>query len=206
MLLTVEGGGFFSSSASGYSKGLSLLILGCKSEEKSMRVSPWSQYQLVKQEANPEFQLASVKDQVSRGCTSFICFSRASTGVNGTSPPKVGPVHNPETSSDSSKGNSAKEIVTHNAVDESEKKICLRSSLKRPFGGGSVLGAGAVDTNHSLRELPDSTVEISKRRTVQWTDACGKELVEIKEFEVSEDELSDDDFGHDGDKCHCVIL
>uniref|UniRef100_A0A7N0VKX0 Cyclic nucleotide-binding domain-containing protein n=1 Tax=Kalanchoe fedtschenkoi TaxID=63787 RepID=A0A7N0VKX0_KALFE len=49
MLLAVEGGGFFSSSATGYSKGLSLLFLGQKKEDKSkpMRVLPRNQYQLV---------------------------------------------------------------------------------------------------------------------------------------------------------------
>jgi hypothetical protein len=47
MLLAVEGGGFFSSSASGYSHGLSLLLLGKKGEEKAVKVSPWNQYRLV---------------------------------------------------------------------------------------------------------------------------------------------------------------
>ncbi|KQK08516.1 hypothetical protein BRADI_2g42285v3 [Brachypodium distachyon] len=45
MLPAVQGGGFFSSPASGYSHGLALLLLGRKEEEKP--VLPWNQYRLV---------------------------------------------------------------------------------------------------------------------------------------------------------------
>lgn len=55
MLFIVEGR-FFSSSASGYTQGFSLMILGCKSTETQMRVLPWNQHQLIKQEMSPQLQ------------------------------------------------------------------------------------------------------------------------------------------------------
>ncbi|KAG8378076.1 hypothetical protein BUALT_Bualt08G0100400 [Buddleja alternifolia] len=96
MLLAVEGGGFFSSSASGYSKGLTLLLLGQKNEEQPMRVTPCIQYQLVDQEAEPDLQLASEKNRLVRGCASFVCFGRAAAGPENPSPLKVGPTQNRE--------------------------------------------------------------------------------------------------------------
>ncbi|KAF8696763.1 hypothetical protein HU200_036396 [Digitaria exilis] len=63
MLLAVEGGGFFSSSASGYSHGLALLLLGRKAEEKPVKVLPWNHYRLVDREAEQVYHLASGKDQ-----------------------------------------------------------------------------------------------------------------------------------------------
>ncbi|KAJ6803142.1 uncharacterized protein M6B38_109200 [Iris pallida] len=54
MLFAVEGGGFFSSSATGYSKGLALLLLGQKPEERPTRVTPWNHYRLVDRGANTD--------------------------------------------------------------------------------------------------------------------------------------------------------
>ncbi|URE20472.1 hypothetical protein MUK42_11710 [Musa troglodytarum] len=96
------------------------------------------------------------KDQVSRGCASFVYFCDASAGVNVTFPPKV------------------------DAVDEDKRNMHLKSSLKKPFADGSVLGIQAVDSNDSFRELPTG---FTKRSKVQWTDTNGNELVKIKEYE-----------------------
>nr|CAB3477482.1 unnamed protein product [Digitaria exilis] len=74
MLLAVEGGGFFSSSASGYSHGLALLLLGRKAEEKPVKVLPWNHYRLVDREAEQVYHLASGKDQVPGKCAPFVCF------------------------------------------------------------------------------------------------------------------------------------
>ncbi|CAL9199423.1 unnamed protein product [Musa hybrid cultivar] len=148
-----------------------------------MRVSPWDQSRLVEQEVNPEFPLASRNEHVSHGCSSFVCFGRASSGVNGTSPPKVGPVHHYETPLDSSTTNSCKESATEDVVVEGDRKICRKSSLKKQFTDHSASDAEAVGTNGSSREVPGSTSGFTKRK-LQWSDACGKELVEIKEFEL----------------------
>ncbi|CAD5186001.1 unnamed protein product [Musa acuminata subsp. malaccensis] len=169
-----------------------------------MRVSPWDQSRLVEQEVNPEFPLASRNEHVSHGCSSFVCFGRASSGVNGTSPPKVGPVRHYETPLDSSTTNSCKESATEDVVVEGDRKICLKSSLKKQFTDHSASDAEAVSTNGSSRELPGSTSGFTKRK-LQWSDACGKELIEIKEFELSDDDVSDDEFGHDGDRCQCLV-
>lgn len=172
---------FFPFSASQYSQGLSLLIPSCKNEEKQMRVSPWNQYQLVKQEISPQLQLASKKGQVFCRCTPFIFFRRASAGGNETFPPKVDLVCNSETSSDSS-SNGAKNSTASDAVDQGEKKIHLKSSLKNPHTDCSGLVAGAVEKNDTSSDLQSLAPGFTKRRKVQWTDSCGKELVEVKEF------------------------
>lgn len=207
MLLAVEGGGFFSSSATGYSKGLALLLLGQRNEERPMRVSPWIQYELVQEEVDPDLQLASRRNRVSCGCARFICFGRASAGKDGPCPPKVGPIHQPETLPDStSASDSGKLSSISDAVAVSERKTCLRSSLKKPSTSCSMLVSQADGAHDSLQEVPTSVRTCSERRKVQWTDASGLELVEIREFEPSDAGSSDDEFGHGGDRsCECVI-
>ncbi|KAG1330076.1 hypothetical protein COCNU_02G000440 [Cocos nucifera] len=183
MLLAVEGGGFFSSSATGYSKGLALLLLGQRNEERPMRVSPWNQYELV-EEVDPDLQLASRRNRVSCGCARFICFGRASAGRDGPCPPKVGPIHQPETLPDSSSASDPGKLSgIGDAVAVSERKTCLRSSLKNPSTSCSMLVGQADGAHDSLQEVPTSVRTCSERRKVQWTDASGLELVEIKEFE-----------------------
>ncbi|XP_073114942.1 uncharacterized protein [Elaeis guineensis] len=209
MLLAVEGGGFFSSSASGYSKGLALLFLGRSYEERPMRVSPWTQYQLVEQEVETEFQLASRKKQSSCGCASFICFGCAPAGIDGPSPPKVGPAHQPEVLSDSSSSSSSSDkgkLAINDPVNGNGRNTCLKSNLKRPSTDCSAVVTEADDAQASVEEMPNNTSCCVERRKVQWTDACGKELAEIREFEVSDDGSSDEEFEHQGiRRCECVI-
>ncbi|KAG9456834.1 hypothetical protein H6P81_001342 [Aristolochia fimbriata] len=189
MLLAVEGGGFFSSSASGYSKGLTLLLLGRRTEERPMKVAPWNQYQLVDREPDPDFQLAPRKFRISRGCASFMCFHRASAGLDGPSPPKVGPVHHPDSSQESP------------SIDNDEnnhKKVSLKSNLKKSPNRSVEIGVGEHD-------LSSESHEVEKRR-VQWTDTCGGELVEVREFEVSSCCASEEAFEDERDRsCGCVI-
>ncbi|CAI9266541.1 unnamed protein product [Lactuca saligna] len=158
MLLSVEGGGFFSSSALGYSKGLTLLLLGKKTKETPMRVTPWNQYQLVDQESDSDLHqsdsglhhsdsglhLASNKNRIIRGCASYLCFGRAAAGLDSPCPLKVGPTHHhhqdlqdPLKSPDLEK---VKEKVIHlDVVDDDDdddinvRNTCLlRNSLRRP--------------------------------------------------------------------------
>lgn len=185
MLLAVEGGGFFSSSASGYSKGLTLLFLGHKNEDdKPMRVSPWNQYQLVDQEPDPDLQLASAaENQLSRGCASFVCFGRASAGLDSPSPLKVGPTQNQDVlrgTLGSDKGNDH----TFDVEDDNGNviKVSLKSSLKKPSNSNSV-PVPNVTEHEALSEKGDNITGHTERRKVHWTDACGSELAEIREFE-----------------------
>ncbi|KAI4352760.1 hypothetical protein L6164_006981 [Bauhinia variegata] len=227
MLLAVEGGGFFSSSASGYSKGLALLLLGQRSEDKPMRVSPWSHYQLVDQESDPELQLASTKNRLSRGCASFVCFGRASAGPDTPSPLKVGPAQQHDVLPGPLVSNKGKD-PSANVDDENDAgKISLKSSLKkRPNNAQVPVGAGNRES--SLEKPPNNTqvpVEAgnnenevldgngsdpraqTERRKVQWTDTCGSELAEIREFEPSETDGSDDEFDNGNDRtCSCAIM
>lgn len=195
MLLAVEGGGFFSSSASGYSKGLTLLLLGHKNEEKTMRVSPLNnQYQLVNQETYPEpnLQLASKKSRLTRKCTFFICFGRAAAGIDTSSPLKLGPPQQKDESG-----------------DESDLGKALKSNLKKHTRfiseSGEVFNKD-VNRDETLCEMSCSVSDDTGRRSVQWTDTSGGELVEIREFEPSE--VGSDDESDDGNKrrCSCRIM
>ncbi|XP_074585488.1 uncharacterized protein LOC141841241 isoform X1 [Curcuma longa] len=170
-----------------------------------MRVSPSNQYQLVKHETSSQIQLASPKEQVSCGCTSFTYFNCASTVENATSPPDAALLDDSETSSETSTTDSGKESVADDVVHEAEQEICIESSMKKPLADCFIPAVKDNTVNLSI-ESPSSTAGFAKARRVQWTDACGKELFEIKEFQLSEGDLSDDDFGHGGDKCNCVIL
>lgn len=183
MLFAVEGGGFFSSSASGYSKGLTLLLLGQKNEEKPMRVAPWNQYQLVDRETDSDLQLASGKNRLVRGCGSFVCFGRAAAGLESPSPLKVGPTQQPEVLPScpaSDKSNNQPQCV--NIVEDSyiSPKVALKSSLKNPVNSVPISGGDERDT---ISEKVDDAPNPMEKRKVQWTDTTGGELFEIREFE-----------------------
>lgn len=203
MLLAVEGGGFFSSSATGYSKGLALLFLGRKSEERPMRVSPWNQYQLVEEETDPDFQLASGKTRASRGCA---CFGRASAGLEDPSPPKVGPLQQQDgLAKSSSVSENADDCVIENGADKNTGNFYLKSSLKKPCCASVVVRKDG-DLHLASGEDDSNNPGCVGKRKVQWTDTCGKELAEIREFEVSEI-TSDDEFDHDNERtCACAIM
>ncbi|KAK9111173.1 hypothetical protein Scep_018692 [Stephania cephalantha] len=192
MLLAVEGGGFFSSSASGYRKGLALL-LGWKNDERSMRVAPLCKYWLVEQEAeDPVFRLASLKNWASRGCASFICFGRASAGSKAPSPPKVGPVQQQSNTSETLDSIEADGYITDHANAKNGEKVFLKSSLKKP----SDSAPGVVDANdNTQRELHGTdhgNPGCTEGKKVQWTDTCGQDLAQIREFEARrKDETAD---------------
>lgn len=182
MLLAVEGGGFFSASASGYSKGLTLLLLGQKHEDKPMRVSPWNQYQLVDNEPDPNLQLASLKNRFSRGCASLVCFGRASAGLDSPSHLKVGPAQQQDVLPESLVTDKGKNHPNEVQGDNITRRVNLKSSLKKPSNSIPV----PVEDANQHDALGDKSSDVSgltERRKVQWTDVCGSELAEIREFE-----------------------
>ncbi|XP_047322137.1 uncharacterized protein LOC124926026 [Impatiens glandulifera] len=204
MLLALEGGGFFSSSSSGYRKGLSVLLLGRKrknEEEKLMRVSPWNHnYQLVDdREAESDLQLASKKNRrFVRGCTSFVCFGRTAAGLESPNSLKVGPTKQKEDIVSEPPPVQTKDVVVVVGSEEEDAltKPCLKSSLKRPVtGAGTDQHEEALDLRHN------------EKRKVQWTDASGGELAEIREFELSDADGSDDEFNNGRVRsCSCTIM
>ncbi|KAF8726885.1 hypothetical protein HU200_019365 [Digitaria exilis] len=181
MLLAVEGGGFFSSSASGYSHGLALLLLGRKGEEKQDKGSPCSHYRLVGQEAEHECPVPSGKNDVPGKCASFICFGCTPARLVGASPPKLGSSNIPGISSEpsSSLNGTAK---TNGSINGSGRKGCLKNNLRRDSSDRSTLSC-SDEPRESLEEVQTLRSGM-ERRKVQWTDTCGKELFEIREFEV----------------------
>ncbi|KAL3504532.1 hypothetical protein ACH5RR_034373 [Cinchona calisaya] len=212
MLLAVEGGGFFSSSASGYSKGLTLLLLGSKNEEKPMRVTPWNQYQLVDQDTDPDpdLQLASGKNRFVRGCAPFVCFGSATAGLESPSPLKVGLTQLQEVLPQPPVAEKCRDQVVHSAhiVDDcdSDAMVTLKSSLKKPSSSNPVVDDGS-DELVALCGMDTDVVSHIETRKVQWTDTSGGELVEIREFELSDDDGSDDEFDNGNERtCSCTIM
>uniref|UniRef100_A0A0E0JKK9 Uncharacterized protein n=1 Tax=Oryza punctata TaxID=4537 RepID=A0A0E0JKK9_ORYPU len=203
MLLAVEGGGFFSSSASGYSHGLALLLLGRKDEEKPVKVSPWNQYRLVDREAEQVYHLASRKDQAPGKCAPFICFGRAAAGLEGASPPKLSSGNTSGSSSEESSA-SANEGA-NGSLTGNEKKGCLKSNSRRDSLEHCIVVSEGEEPRESLEEV-QTLKSGMERRKVQWTDTCGKELFEIREFEASDEGLSDDDMENEGFRKSEVLL
>ncbi|WOL00347.1 hypothetical protein Cni_G09060 [Canna indica] len=192
MLLAVEGGGFFSSSASGYSNGLAVLLLGRRNEEKPIKVSSRNQYRLVGQEVEPGSQLTSRSDHASCRCASFSCFGCAPGRLDGPSIRKVD--HMSKTSSDSS-----------SCSDRGKITVSLKSNMKKPSKDLS-LELKDDDARELLEDAQNKTSCCTVGRKVQWTDKCGKDLAEIREFEVSDDDLSDEEYeGGSFRRCECVI-
>ncbi|XP_010530125.1 PREDICTED: uncharacterized protein LOC104806764 [Tarenaya hassleriana] len=201
MLFAAEGGGFFSSSASGYSKGLALLLLGHKNEDKPVRVSSWSQYHLVDPEPDTNLHLASFRNRLSRACTSFICFGRASAGPDSPSPLRVGPSQLQDVPSGSPIHHQGKRDRAPCIDDnvEATKRFALKSSLKKRSFSDAV---PADDVNRQ-----DTLEDHIERRKVQWPDTCGIDLAEVREFVPSETGGSDDEFQHGaGKSCMCTIM
>ncbi|XP_076935017.1 uncharacterized protein LOC143601511 [Bidens hawaiensis] len=198
MLLAVEGGRFFSSSATGYSNGLSLLLLGQKKEENPMRVSPWSQSHSVNPQPAPDLQLAANKTRCACGSTSFTCFGCAATGHES---PSVGPVQRQQDVVKSSRLEKVEENTRASNCD-SINVVSLKSSLKKR--GSTVLGPIAVNTCDEVKPEP---VDQTARRSVHWTDVTGGELCDIREFEPSEHSDSDDELENSTAKtCSCTIM
>ncbi|KAK8962396.1 hypothetical protein KSP40_PGU000931 [Platanthera guangdongensis] len=204
MLFAVEGGGFLSSSASGYSSGLSLLLFGQKNEDRNIKVSPLNQYQLVHQGVD-HFQISSRESHVPQGCSSFTCFGCVSScdddrSLHPTSdPPSNHSENSTESSSDKSK------VTISVSVDDNERNIWLKSSLKKPSTNCCVLCQDDA-AGSSFEEVQSTTSCFIGRRKVQWSDSCGKELTEIREFELSDDGNSYDELELKWARsCECVI-
>ncbi|CAH8354878.1 unnamed protein product [Eruca vesicaria subsp. sativa] len=175
MLFAAEGGGFFSSSASGYTNAFALL-LGRKNEQKPVRVSPWSHYHLVAEKTDTK---DSSKKWLSRRCTSLICLGRKSESPQPQDSPSDSSVHAPPS-------------VEYDS--EVSTRFALKSSLKKRSFSDFV-------------DADDGVLDHAERRKVQWLDTCGIEIAEVREFEPSEVDVSDDELHHGNRKsCMCTIM
>ncbi|KAL6882010.1 hypothetical protein ACP4OV_011482 [Aristida adscensionis] len=205
MLLAVEGGGFFSSSASGYSHGLALLLLRRKGEEKPVEVSTWNQYRLVGPEAEQVYHLPSSKDQAPGKCAPFVCFGCTATGLEGASPPKAGSINALGSLQEEASSSATNKLPTNGSITGNEIRGCLKSKSKRDSSEHCIVVSEGEEPRESLEEVQTLKAGM-ERRKVQWTDTCGKDLFEIREFETSDEGLSDDDADNEGfRKCECVI-
>ncbi|CAN6455883.1 unnamed protein product [Victoria cruziana] len=220
MLISVEGG-FISSSASGCSKDLTFLLYGIGGiggsggrgrirvwrDDNPMRVFSWNQnYRLVSQEdIIAEYPLAPAEHRARtrRVCRPFFCFrGPPPPGLDGPpSPLKVEPVvPQEECLSTSPSGGIAEEA---DGVGELGVKAFQKSSLKKPLTGRDDDCGEAAAKEVEGESNQRSVLGTAAKRKVQWTDGCGRDLTEIREFEPSElNESGDED---DGRGCSCVI-
>jgi hypothetical protein len=215
MLFAVEGGGFFSASASGYSKGLTLLLLGQKNvvDQKPMRVLPWNQnYQLVEttKSADSLCQLAPGKKRIVRGCTSFFCLGRTAAGPKkNQSPLKVGPTQPPDVVTTDHLpvlDSEVSDIVDILQEDNScSKELVLKSILKKKESKIQIPDP-VVDQGELVDETEGCVSNLTERRKIQWQDLSGGELVDIREFEPSEDSSDDEFINRNERQCSCKIM
>ncbi|KAJ4895042.1 Uncharacterized protein Rs2_21836 [Raphanus sativus] len=193
MLFAAEGGGFFSSSASGYTNGLAVLLLGHKDEppKKPVRVSPWRHYHLVVEETtDTKLQLDSSKKWLSRACNSLTCFGRKSDR------PEENPSQPPDEAPPPESVEYECEVVSN--------RFALKSSLKKRSFSDAVL-ADEDDDDDVGRD--NGVLNHADRRKVQWPDTCGIEIAEVREFEPSEVDELDDELHHGNRKsCMCTIM
>lgn len=182
MLLAVEGGGFFSSSASGYSKGLTLLLLGQKDEDKPVRVSPWNQYHLVNHEPEVPLELHSRRKWISKAWATFICFRCASGGADASSHPKVGRADQQEIWTGPLVSDGCDDLKADLGNVTDAKSGAPRSNLRRRSNAVAVPVSDAQERESLVENIGNIPDQIGGRR-VRWTDALGTELVEIREFE-----------------------
>lgn len=120
---------------------------------------------------------------------------------------KVGPTEHQQPhdddvkrASDTEKVNKDVDVVNVDVVDSVESKNVdsLVSSLKRP--------ATSVDASVSVNDGKCKD-EFGDTRKVQWMDVFGGDLYEIREFEPSEHNCSDDEFEYGkGSICSCNIM
>ncbi|XP_022993299.1 uncharacterized protein LOC111489351 isoform X1 [Cucurbita maxima] len=203
MFLAVEGGGFFSSSASGYSSSLTLLLLGQKSEDNPMRVLPF----LVDREPDLNNQLASRKTWISWRCASpsLRCFRWNPAGPIPSPLKKAASTQRQDSSRTSPLSDNGKDHVPSSNDDYLARKMVLKSSLKKASDVPAVSVQNA-DGNEALGEKGSYDSSHVERRKVQWTDTCGSELAEVKEFEPSEINASDDENDIGKTRCLCTIM
>ncbi|XP_059430497.1 uncharacterized protein LOC132164094 [Corylus avellana] len=126
-------------------------------------------------------------------CPSFICFCKPSPHIYTPGPLKLG--NTPHVPSKLDSVPEASDQLPGETIEVKEESLngnqspaenCLKSSLRKP-----TWGSGAVEEN--------------QKKQVQWKDFLGKELVEIREFESSEIEYTDNE-SDDNRGCVCVIL
>ncbi|KAK1263858.1 hypothetical protein QJS04_geneDACA009474 [Acorus gramineus] len=123
-------------------------------------------------------------------CPSLICFSRSSVGefspcsVKSESTQHVPSM--PTSVSDDMSESPNEKVEIENGKDglDGKVEIVLKSSLKR--------------ASHRAASMVDD------KGGVKWMDFLGKELVEVREFEATESEESEDDF-EGNQSCVCVI-
>ena len=86
------------------------------------------------------------------------------------------------------------------------RKVVLKSSLKKPQDNTPVPVEVTNLHEVSSGKMSDASGQTESRK-VQWTDACGSELVQIREFELSEVDGTDDEFDNGNDRsCSCAIM
>ncbi|CAJ1953189.1 unnamed protein product [Sphenostylis stenocarpa] len=127
-------------------------------------------------------QLASRKKRLSSRCASFVCFGCASARLDTKSHLRVGHAKHHDVSSGTLV--STKGMHPSDNGNGDSRKVALKSSLKRRENKQPA-PVEAVSEHEASVGKGNNAHGQTGRREVQWTDACGSELVQIQEFEPS---------------------
>uniref|UniRef100_N1QQ34 Uncharacterized protein n=1 Tax=Aegilops tauschii TaxID=37682 RepID=N1QQ34_AEGTA len=155
--------------------------LETRTEEQPVRASSWNHYRLVDREAGHGGQLPPTKDDVPGKCASFTCFGCTPARLEGASPPKLS---SSNTRQQLSSSTSRKGTNNGSSINGSGRKGCLKSNSKRDSSDRGSIVSDEEQPRESLEEVQTLKTGM-ERRKVHWTDTCGKELFEIREFETS---------------------
>jgi len=97
-----------------------------------------------------------------------------------------------------------------NTLVKEEGGVPLKSNLKKPSPGS--IKETTADKHTSPNRSPvtenceHGETNTNSKRKVQWTDAHGQELTQVKEFERSDSGWSDDEYIRESNEsCQCVI-
>ncbi|KAF5448036.1 hypothetical protein F2P56_033541 [Juglans regia] len=125
-------------------------------------------------------------------CPSFICFCKSSPHIYSPGPLKLENI--PHVLSEPASVHEDSDQLSGEAIEV--KEDCLYLKQQQP--------ADHHCLKSSIRK-PILAAKEDRKKKVQWVDFLGKELVEIREFESSEIEYTDNE-GDDNRGCVCVIL
>ncbi|KAJ4917174.1 Uncharacterized protein Rs2_02724 [Raphanus sativus] len=138
----------------------------------------------------------SFRNWLSRRCSSLIRFGRKSDRPGQPQDlPSDSSVHSCEGKKDHAPPPPS--VVDYNS--EVSNRFSLKSSLKKRSFSDVLLADDDVSR--------DCVLDHADRRKVQWPDTCGIEIAEVREFEPSEVDESDDELYHGNRKsCMCTIM
>ncbi|KAK2641540.1 hypothetical protein Ddye_023303 [Dipteronia dyeriana] len=142
-------------------------------------------------------------------CPSFICFCKPTSHIYTPGPLKLeNSPHVPSTTTTVASLTDDHQLVC-GLGDEDANQVKEEKEESVVDGQKQQEAAGEEESENcprsSLKKEASDSEQSQKKKKVQWMDLLGKELVEIREFESSETEDTDND-SEFSNRCVCTIL